>query len=497
MSNSFDISKAIVDTNEDFVTLSAPSINDSGKITVFGTSDDGDRGIFAVENHTIAPIVRDSELDGEFASLSEDFSFNNNGTLVYSVESLDPSSNFGTIDLILNQNGSITEIDSLTRDRRLFQKYNNFAVNNNDVVVANTFTGAMRVSFRKLDLFFPDGTSEQIARGGAIVGDPLDFDRLGIEDLNNQNTVAYTATLFEEDDTSIYTTDGRVIPLTTARLGEGPIDGSDQKDIVINDSGTIFVNIEQPTGEEELLQSSTGDRLTSLVDTEGLFDSFDEIALNNEGQIAFSAVLDDGTEGIFVGVNPNEDSLIAVGDSLSGSEVVDLKFDSEGLNNSGTLSFQAELSNGTVGIYQANLSHEETDETDGNNTLVGGNGKDSLVGGAGDDSLIGGNGKDTLDGGDGNDTLVGGNGKDILVGGAGDDSLVGGKGKDIFLIESGNGEDTIADFEIGSDRLGIGRDLSYDDLTFSGSTINAGDELLVTLSDVNTEQLTVRDFAVI
>src|SRR5687767_10442953 len=43
-------------------------------------------------------------------------------------------------------------------------------------------------------------------------------------------------------------------------------------------------------------------------------------------------------------------------------------------------------------------------------TLVGGNGQDSLSGGAGADMLIGGNGKDELKGGDGNDTLLGGNG---------------------------------------------------------------------------------------
>ena len=52
-------------------------------------------------------------------------------------------------------------------------------------------------------------------------------------------------------------------------------------------------------------------------------------------------------------------------------------------------------------------------------TLVGGNGQDSLTGGAGNDVLIGGNGKDNCAGGDGNDSLNGGNGKDILDGGLG------------------------------------------------------------------------------
>ena len=434
MSNSFDISEAIVDNNGDLATLSAPSINDSGTIALFGTLDDGDRGIFTFDDESLTPVVRDSELD-EFGSLSENISLNNNGSLVYTVENLDPSSGFGTIDLRLNQNGLMTTLDSLSRNVQLFQRYNNFVVNNNDIVVANTFSGAPRISVRDLELFFPDGTSERIADGGAVTGGGLDFDRLGIEDINNQNIVAYTATNFAEDDTSIYTTDGRVIPLSTDELGQGNLDN--QKDIVINDSGTILINIVQPTGEGELLQSTAEDTLNTLVSTDGLFDSFGEVALNNEGQIAFGAVLDDGIEGIFTGVDAVGDRLIAVGDPLSGSEVIDLEFDTEGLNNSGTISFQAALADGTVGIYQADLTHVEVEV----NQINGTDRADFLRGTAAADLIDGGNGKDLLIALAGNDTLVGGNGRDVLVGvapnsktpGVGEiDVLVGGKGNDTF-----------------------------------------------------------------
>ena len=151
---------------------------------------------------------------------------------------------------------------------------------------------------------------------------------------------------------------------------------------------------------------------------------------------------------------------------------------------------------------------------DGNDTLDGGDDKDELFGGAGDDSLIGGDKKDTLDGGDGNDTLLGGDDKDYLVGGAGDDSLVGadkkdtlyggagydiltgGDDKDLFAIESGEGEDTITDFELGSDKLGLAGGLVFDDLYFEGNTIELGDKTLVTLTNVDTANLTERDFEI-
>ncbi|MBW8727455.1 MAG: calcium-binding protein [Inquilinus limosus] len=55
------------------------------------------------------------------------------------------------------------------------------------------------------------------------------------------------------------------------------------------------------------------------------------------------------------------------------------------------------------------------------NTLIGGDGNDSLVGGAGDDTLSGDDGEDALEGGAGNDLLSGGDDHDTLEGGAGND----------------------------------------------------------------------------
>lgn len=90
----------------------------------------------------------------------------------------------------------------------------------------------------------------------------------------------------------------------------------------------------------------------------------------------------------------------------------------------------------------------------GNDALLGGNGNDILNGGAGNDYLDGGNGNDVLDGGDGNDTLIGGNGDDTLLGGAGNDVLNGGNGNDILvggrgddILTGGNGNDLFV-FEV-------------------------------------------------
>jgi VCBS repeat-containing protein len=80
----------------------------------------------------------------------------------------------------------------------------------------------------------------------------------------------------------------------------------------------------------------------------------------------------------------------------------------------------------------------------GNDTLNGLGGDDLLCGGAGNDTLSGGDGDDTLGGGDGNDILSGGAGDDGMIGGAGNDVLTGGPGADRF--SGGAGKDVATDF---------------------------------------------------
>jgi ELWxxDGT repeat protein len=133
----------------------------------------------------------------------------------------------------------------------------------------------------------------------------------------------------------------------------------------------------------------------------------------------------------------------------------------------------------------------------GNDNLIGGNGKDTLNSGNGNDTLWGGNGNDILRARSGDDILTGGSDNDLLDGGIGNDTLDGLSGDDIFVLKSGAGADRILDFNLGSDRLGLAKGLQFDDLSFVGQTILAGEEVLVTFDGINTEQLTSSDFKTI
>jgi len=148
---------------------------------------------------------------------------------------------------------------------------------------------------------------------------------------------------------------------------------------------------------------------------------------------------------------------------------------------------------------------------DGDDILEGGEGNDTLNGNAGNDTLEGGDGDDVLNGNEGADTLRGGAGNDTLTtdwsswnntfeGGAGNDKMVGSYAKDTYVFNLGDGQDTIidsaaqyrdyADWNANyHDELRFGAGISSDQLWFSRS----GNDLQVSV--VGTEdQVTITNW---
>ncbi|WP_392342283.1 calcium-binding protein (plasmid) [Phaeobacter sp. BS52] len=117
----------------------------------------------------------------------------------------------------------------------------------------------------------------------------------------------------------------------------------------------------------------------------------------------------------------------------------------------------------------------------GDDVLRGGVGRDVVFGGVGADLLGGGRGNDRLIGGSGSDTIRGGAGVDRLYGGTGDDLMTGGDGADIFVFNEGDHTDRITDFEVGVDRIKLGRGAeSMDDVDFA----QVGDDAAIYFANV-------------
>ncbi|MEO0533801.1 MAG: alkaline phosphatase D family protein [Cyanobacteria bacterium P01_A01_bin.123] len=126
----------------------------------------------------------------------------------------------------------------------------------------------------------------------------------------------------------------------------------------------------------------------------------------------------------------------------------------------------------------------------GDDIIFGGAGNDRIGGKGGNDILFGEAGDDLIWGDDGDDILRGGLGNDILTG----DDFSGGQGADTFVLALDEGTDTITDFEVDTDFIGLTDGLTFGALSFSGDTINAGDEILAILPGVETTALVEAGF---
>ncbi|EDX87078.1 type I secretion target GGXGXDXXX repeat protein domain protein [Synechococcus sp. PCC 7335] len=137
---------------------------------------------------------------------------------------------------------------------------------------------------------------------------------------------------------------------------------------------------------------------------------------------------------------------------------------------------------------------------DGDDIIFGGEGSDRIGGKSGNDILSGDAGNDFIWGDDGNDTIMGGAGNDTLVG----DNFSSGSGSDLFVFGSGDGTDTLLDFEVGTDRIGLVEgELLFTDLTLTQDGENtllgttSSDETLAILNGIQASALTESSFVIV
>jgi hypothetical protein len=152
-----------------------------------------------------------------------------------------------------------------------------------------------------------------------------------------------------------------------------------------------------------------------------------------------------------------------------------------GEDGSDTVRYAGRAARVTVDLSRQTLggegeAGEDDTVTSDNESVVGGNGADTILGnaaanrldgGAGGDSVDGLNGNDSVTGGAGDDDLDGGLGNDMVDGGGGNDRVTGGSGADD--LRGGPGADVLRALDGDADRLDCGPESDAADADASDS----------------------------
>jgi hypothetical protein len=143
-------------------------------------------------------------------------------------------------------------------------------------------------------------------------------------------------------------------PHTVASFLSNPADPAGVYSMAINNAGVVAISGLFNSQNAGLFIAQNGS-LTRVVTASlaGPYNMLDAVSLNNHGDYAFFGSTQT-LSGIFTGPDPQANKLIATGDELDGSTVKSLAFGTDGLNDQGQVVFWALLNDGRTGVYVAN-----------------------------------------------------------------------------------------------------------------------------------------------
>ncbi|MGL5080510.1 MAG: choice-of-anchor I family protein [Microcoleaceae cyanobacterium] len=185
----------------------------------------------------------------------------------------------------------------------------------------------------------------------------------------------------------------------------------------------------------------------------------------------------------FIGANDANDLILANGgnDGVAGGLGDDAIFGGEGND-----------------VLRGDLNERLSGTVGGNDKIFGGPGNDRISGKAGNDELYGDEGNDRIWGDQGDDLIRGGLGNDKLYGDAGNNTS---GGLDTFVLAAGEGTDTILDFEVGLDLIGLAGGITVEELSIStmgsNTEISLGSDVLAVLQNVTVESPTLLGFSIV
>jgi hypothetical protein len=321
----------IADTSGPIIGFSAPSISARGTVAFKADLAAGRRTILSGNGGPLTTIA--DTADGIFSEFSIDVRINARDTVVFRADLA-----AGGRGIFIGNGGPPMTIADTAGG--VFSDLFGVSINPSEMVA---FHGALVAG--GTGTFTSNGvTLTTIADTSGI------FSLFGTPSINPRGTVAFLAG-FDSGGVGLFTGNGG--PLTTITdSNSGPFNFLSSP--LINAGGIVVFMAGFPPDDSGIFIGN-GESVTTIADTTGgIFSSFGpRPSINARGAVAFIASLTTGELGIFTGPDPVADKVITTGDSLDESFVTFVSTFHQSLNDRGQIAFSAALTDGRQGIYIA------------------------------------------------------------------------------------------------------------------------------------------------
>ena len=310
-----------------------PSLNPTGTAAFFAALDNGSSGVFKGSGGNTTTIgINTGPLSTTFPTI------NQAGMVAFS----EFDWNGGSPRIVAGNGGPLVTIANTAGPLSGFAGGYSTAIN-----------GAGTAAFFATQDSGPSGIFS--GNGGAVTPILINSASLGAGNfsMNDAGTLA-----FRSGNSRIVTFNAGLVTTIADNSGALNFFGSTPS---ISNAGTVAfaAGVGGIDGDVFGIYKGNGGALTTIADLSGPFNYLGDFnyylpSINAFGMVAFSAGLDAGGGGVFVGDGTVTSKVIGVGDSLFGSSVTGAGVSPISLNDAGQVAFLYQLANGTRGIAIAN-----------------------------------------------------------------------------------------------------------------------------------------------
>jgi hypothetical protein len=319
---------------------STVSVNNSGTVSFFANPRTGVAAIFTGDGGALTTIAESGPFGGGFGAGYT--SINASGTVAFSAQFAT-----GGAGIFTGSGGPVTTIVDTSQG---------FVALGLRPSINNVGTVAFLGSRSSVSGGLSGGLF--VGNGGPITtlyddAPPSPYFAFGSPAINDGGLVAFSAGMRGTRTVSIFTGNGgatTTIADTRSEFTKLDVEPS------VNNAGMAAFQAILVSGVDGIF-TGKGGPLTRIADTTGSFRdlSISSPVINDNGSVVFLAELDTGGMGIFTGPDTERDRVIAIGDPLFGSTVVEFFANGSrlGFNDAGEVAFVARLADGRDVVVRA------------------------------------------------------------------------------------------------------------------------------------------------